>query len=205
MDEAYAAMGSVTGSMYTEANGHSLLQGAQNACGMDSSRSLNDVMTELTGGQVIAAPSDDATDERDGSSGSAGANEVSEACGFGGNEPYYTVEILTNFPDVWKNDAPLPNVSGQPVCHQLAPDTAQVHRYWVYFEDEQAGEAPALAWDAALTTAGYAKSCAAAYNIVNARADARMGNCGYVASSGLSATIEYKPDFGWTLMFFPVN
>ncbi|MFT4259493.1 hypothetical protein [Microbacterium sp.] len=203
LDAAYAAMGSVTGSTYTEANDHSLLAGAQNACSMDMSRTLNDVMIDLTGGQMAAAPSDDT----DTSSGSAGKDAVAEECSFGSMEPTYTVEILTDFPDVWKANAPLPATDGHAVCHQNTPDTSQVDRYWVWFEDEQAGEAAALAWETALTNAGYAKSCDPLYDIVNARAEARTGNCGYVSASGQSAMIELNGSFGdgWILWFFPQN
>lgn len=202
-DEAYAAMGSVTSSTYTDANDHSLLQGAQNACIVDSSRTLNDVMTELTDGQVVAAPSDDTNT----SSGGTATDPVAEACSFGSMESVYTVEFLSDFPDVWKRDAPLPQTGGHAVCHQTTPGTSQVDRYWVWFEDEQAGEASALAWGAALTGAGYTKKCDPLYDIVNARAEGRMGNCGYVASSGQSAMIEFNGSFGdgWMLWFLPQN
>lgn len=201
LDEAYAAMGSVTGSTYADANDHSLLAGAQTACSMDMSRTLNDVMIELTDGQVVVAPSDDTTDDPDSSSSST--DPVAEACSFSSNEPYYTVEILADFPDVWKSDAPLPRTGGNAICHQIAPDTAQLDRYWVYFEDEQAGEAPALAWDAALTSAGYSKSCRG--GDVSTALQARTAGCEYIGPTGQPAAIDFDKGFGWQLWFLPHN
>lgn len=203
LDEAYVAMGSATGTTYTDAADHNLLQGAQNACSMDLSRTLNEVMLELTEGQVVAAASTAPTADSGTSSSGSGAGSVAEVCSFGSNEPYFTVEILSDFPDIWKSDAPLPDTGGNAVCHQLAPDTAQLDRYWVYFEDEQAGQAPATSWDAALTSAGYSKSCSGG-DLATALQEYSV-SCNYLSAGNQSASIDYDKGFGWQLWFLPHN
>jgi len=205
IDAAFEAINKATGGSYNDAADHSLLQGAQNACSMDMTRSLNDVMTELTGGQVVAAPSDEGTDNTGTSNGNTGADAVVEACGFGTIDNVYTVEILADFPDVWKSDAPLPTTGGNAVCYQKIPNTAQVDHYWVRYADEQAGEAPALAWDAALTGAGYTKTCRTNVDIAHARAEGSTAICDYVNTARQVAMIEFNGSIasGWMLWFMP--
>lgn len=68
-------------------------------------------------------------------------------------------EVLPDYPDFWKDNAPVPQVKVSGVCHQHIPESGVTDVWWVSIQDPAAGYEAALAWDAQLMAAGAERYC----------------------------------------------
>jgi hypothetical protein len=68
-------------------------------------------------------------------------------------------EVLSDYPDLWLANVPVPDAQVLGVCHQHIPIAGVKDVWWVSFQDPAAGYEAALAWDAQLIAAGAERYC----------------------------------------------